>query len=517
MSGPLLMTLGSQVVQRLYTQTSNLSWMARSAYRTNTTVPADRHADYIFRDFDMVLLGAYGIELGLRAVDRLYTAPLMTEALQLHQLEQLYPKDHPLGGYPHQNIPLVTKVEALHERLHGGLLGGKSHHLIPSLLERDFKAKRQWTPQNEGLTLHLKRLLDFPAYLQHLGRSGAINVEEQARLNDSFTATRWIQQAKVEPDSLAGLELETLQTGNRRLTETEQIVLHKLLGQSGVNDSALKTSLSEANWQGALNHLEQAEAKRAVNPASLLKPLKDSLHVLHQQRTSPGLSLAQAAEQALLAGERAQIKGLLHEGLASVAKLGQLNTIQKTTFWPPLILNTLSVFAMYGVAGNLFDVKVIQPWQKKLTAQGIPTNVVNAPHYWSLIPGGLTYLVARPALKKLGVGYIPRFAIAGGLGLAAFGASFFTLLQQKLKPFKAAAQPSLAQPVAVKPQPPAAPLAAAAQSLGRTVPLPLPARGVFAQSLQSTAPANQNRWATLGLTDLPADNRQLQQRGVGQY
>lgn len=73
------------LAQRALAQSGNAAYAGRGVYRVMETEP-ERKGDYWFRDFGMVGACTYMTEAGFRAVERFYTMPLLTNALELHGL-----------------------------------------------------------------------------------------------------------------------------------------------------------------------------------------------------------------------------------------------------------------------------------------------------------------------------------------------------------------------------------------------------------------------------------------------
>lgn len=112
--------------QRMLSQSNNISYATRGIYRVHET-EGPRKGDYWFRDFGMVMACAYMTELGFRAADTVYAIPLLTEAMQLHQLSQ-----NPL----YTNARNYTALpEIIRQRTMGSLVNKTSASLVPSLMK----------------------------------------------------------------------------------------------------------------------------------------------------------------------------------------------------------------------------------------------------------------------------------------------------------------------------------------------------------------------------------------------
>lgn len=189
--------LWNQATQKVLSQTNNVSYWVRGEYRVWDTQDS-RKGDYYFRDVSMVMACAYMTEMGFRAVEKWYTAPLITKAFELNKLSQ---QKHAITQAPlyqnARNYPGLPNV--VRERLMGSLIGKSSSNLVPSLMK---ELELRQASKLEGIADDVKTLLSSPTtqadsiinkYLnehglmaQHDSIRSISRLENQARRTDAI-------------------------------------------------------------------------------------------------------------------------------------------------------------------------------------------------------------------------------------------------------------------------------------------------------------------------------------------
>jgi hypothetical protein len=433
-----MMSLTSNATQRLLSQANNISYAVRDSYRMGT-VPENRKADYMFRHFYMVPVCAILTELGFRIAEGLYTMPQMTRVLGLKTLGETYGKDSKssvangvakdvVGQFKHLNPEDIPRYNSLQEipflksRLTGSLARESSTVLIPGLVKDvDMAAlSPEAQKQHEVLVHHLKRLMSFDSekgFLDELVASQKITADESSLIKKGMGELHKI--------------LDVAERLGRKMPQYVENAVHQLKPKDA---ELVKT---------AFESLE----KHAPELAQSLEALKPALANVTQGATLAGkdLKLIHEGVQALQAGSFIErfagqasetVKGLIGEGALNKLKVLELKAIQKTSFWPKMLVTTALNFVLYGVLQSWLDVNVIQPWQKKLFAKRGTTNEVVAPVYWGLIPFGVTLWglmndkITPKFIQKMG--HIGRFAFAGTAALGAYTGTAIGLTAYRL-------------------------------------------------------------------------------------
>lgn len=418
----------SNTTQRILSQSNNISYSARGVVRVNAT-PDDRKADYLFRDFYMVLVTAYLTELGFRGLETMYTIPLMTKALDLHRLSELYP-----GARNHARLPEVLRGYVL-----GSLVKSDSITLVPELMKRMQDAQKgpmseAERKQAELLINHLHKRLNYADYVhKNLVASGQLSADDAKHVLDGMK------------------KLSRLQGGQVDLMGVVQDVLKKPVAE---RPEALKKALSDWDELFKLAGQDERTLFRQVagNMESTLgqaKPGKKALKTLAQQMTELFEKTAarqddnlQRLGQTVLKEHplKDKLTQFIREGVESKATLSMLQRIQKSGTWPKMITSVALSFVFYGMIANWFDVKVLQPWQDKLVKKRGHSKDVVAPSYVALLPG-IGVLVAglsEKVSKKIGLGflnqmgYLGRFALVGLAALLTYSAATVALIKARL-------------------------------------------------------------------------------------
>jgi hypothetical protein len=109
--------------------------------------------------------------------------------------------------------------------------------------------------------------------------------------------------------------------------------------------------------------------------------------------------------------------------------------IQKTATWQNMFLATFMSFIFYGLMANLFEVKVVRPWQKRLVEQRGSSKEVVAPCYLATIPWLLTVFVglgnkAPRFLQKMS--HLNRFLTVSGVAFGSYLITAALLIKKKL-------------------------------------------------------------------------------------
>lgn len=359
----------SNTTQRILSQSNNISYATRGVYRVHVT-PEDRKGDYLFRDFYMTLVTAYLTELGFRAVGQGYTVPLMKKYLELDQVPNL---DKAMNG---------RLDDMLRKRVTNSLARDKSNYLIPGLFKNvdmaPLIAKGQLTEAQqqtaEALAEHLQKRMNYGGYLEKLVEKGALTAAEQDTI---------LKAAEAIPKTLASQGVAS-----------SQLV-------------KLKERVFDLERQGV---------------ASVEEALDDTLKPVFQKLTD-------ATEQAVK-GHPDRVQKMIREALHCQQLLNVLKRVQKTSGWPKMGASILLSLIFYGGLANVVDVKFLQPWQEKIYKERGTTQELVKPAYISLIPG-LAALAGTSVLTRK-LGYVSRFAVAGGLALGAYTVSTVALVKQRL-------------------------------------------------------------------------------------
>lgn len=121
------------------------------------------------------------------------------------------------------------------------------------------------------------------------------------------------------------------------------------------------------------------------------------------------------------------------EGFKSWRVQRELTKIASSETWPKLLLTTAMNFVAHGFFLSIAEIKWAQKLEKELVAEGIaPDKVFRGPMYGGLIPAlaiyaSMMWQTATQRIPVLGkyitkMSRLTRHAVAGALGLAAYGA-----------------------------------------------------------------------------------------------
>lgn len=365
----------SNATQRTLSQSNNIGYASRGVYRVHT-VPEDRKAEYLFRDFFMTLVTAYLTELSFRTTETYYTMPWLTKYLNLDELEKWYGKADGLHskGFKHigqyKNIPPI-----LRSRILGSLVREDSNYLIPKLLEGS-------GIKDEALVHHLQRRLNYRQYV-------AENLAEK---------------------------LGTI-------TRTEKDLVLQAMDAAEEKMKAVYTEIDDLKPRG-------------FSPATIRMNMENGK--LLEERMA-GVEKEVLKEFAEKHGKRfsGKARQLVIDFFENEAVKRQMKKVQKTSAWPKMGVSILLNLIFYGIIANKFDFEKLQPWQKKLYERRGTTNEVVAPAYKALVPSAAVLIalmqnkVMPKAVKRMG--YISRFAVAGAAALATYGVSWWAMFQSALR------------------------------------------------------------------------------------
>jgi hypothetical protein len=509
----LPLSLYSLASQRILSQSSNIGYQVRGIYRTEVT-PEDRKADYNFRDYQVTLLTNCLSELGFRAVQTIYASPRMTEALGLNRLSEIYG-----SKYPDVEIKNYKKLpEIVRARMMGTLVKKGSIHKVPVLLEKleaDLLAQDHGLSQAEQAQLrilleHLHKNLNFKDYLNSLTKANGRFVTPETRLSEAEVQFILAQRQRIM-DLHGGSLLSQVQDAIKAdpakrtdaITRLRQSVqsLHATTAALGTQEdlAALERLNLEKTLDGVLQLPSQKQGKKALE--QLKTDLKKHFDGIAQNQDSHVARLAETIDWAKeLPGEaskaaREKLLTLIHEGVTADKVLGKLRHIQMNCTWPQMAGSVLLTFIFYGTAANFFDVKVLQPWQKKLVEERGTSQAYVKPSYLATIPAlatlalGLQNKFQLNAIRRLS--YFNRFAVTMVAMIAAYVGSFLPLLQRELKK--------------TAPQKPAASL-----QTGPTLPsAALTPRGNQANGIAHSAPAQYSSAVSPFRQGLPSSANQL--------
>ncbi len=296
------------LTQRILAQSSNLGYAGRGAYRVSDTQPS-RKGDYWFRDFGMVMACTYMTELGFRGTERLYTMPLLTDAMQLNALssqKRNYPRLQTLttnvdplqqltaqGRYP-RALNYTMMPDRLRQKMMGTVIHNSSELVGEVLREEQLDQWQKVHPDSHFN--NLKTLLTNPQQAgnerilaKHLFENGLSpinedlfvlarnilphNLEQEARLKDmrALAARHNLPVAKLrETLDLINDLTRVAQIDNLAQRESELQKLratHPLLKARPEQVTEQTIDLIRAEQMGYLtDHLD-----RTLNPALYLQ------------------------------------------------------------------------------------------------------------------------------------------------------------------------------------------------------------------------------------------------------
>ncbi len=291
------------------------------------------------------------------------------------------------------NIPHMTRALQLHKlserypgalnysrmpdfvraRLMGSLVKSSSNYAVPKVLE-EIKEK-------SGQTLTEAEHKQLDILLRHLHKH--LNFEE-------FVSETLVKQKELTTEE-AGLVTKAVK--------------------------AMTTHVDEAaKKQGVMK--EVGEEFRQVL-ANLLKEHADD----------PALKALESA------AAKEKLMNLVKEGLESHTTMNIIRRIQRSGTWPKMFSSVILNLIFYGFMANFFDVKILQPWQKKIVKERGTSEELVKPGYQALLPGLLVLIVGLydkfpTPFRKMG--YFSRFAAVGGLALATYTATMLYLIKRVL-------------------------------------------------------------------------------------
>ena len=430
MIGLDMFNVANNVAQRVLSQSNNISYAARGASRMNS-IPDDRQADYLFRDFYMVIVIAYLTELAFRTTEGMLTIPKFTEAIGFNKLEKLYGKGAEAGlhGYFPQARNYKNIPEIIRPRVLGSLVKDKSNDLIPKLLRdldipklrgkladlekkgaspKKIEAMRAQVAESELLAHHFRRFFDFKGYVtENLVKMGTVSPKEAEKFSEllgNFSSElddslREYQLIKGERSLKPG-EGEALLAKYRAKARKALEKAAKKSGESVVNGAV------EQQAQTAFETELRERGARVLGKTGLEEKAAELQEKYFQKGKVP-----------------AKIRTLLEEALSTSRTRTALKAIQKNSIWPKMAVSVLVSFLFYGLMGNNFDTKILQPWQDKLVKERGSSREVVPPFYKALLPGAATLGVlmsnkTAPFMRRMG--YLGRFAVAGAAALGVY-------------------------------------------------------------------------------------------------
>jgi hypothetical protein len=440
------LSLASNATQRILSQANNLSYAVRDGYRMGS-VPEDRKADYMFRHYWMVLNCAMITETGFRATEKFVSFPQITKLLGLNRLKELYGNDPKFKNIEIQNYRSIEDIPMLRNRLSGSLVKESSAPLIPNLI-RDVDlphATQAEKEQADVLIHHLQKYLNFDGhngFLTELEKDSpevVRMVRERLKALDTGKSHLGKIKTMMEP------ELGKIAQSYRSLFPFSQEALaqHAQNNPLKLTEETRKTIQTIITWatenklipDGALISLQQKLADEKVETIikAELGPLAAALSKT-QEVVKKGVEQLEATVEKSLAD---RVKQLFQEGLNSKTIMSELKTIQKSSFWPKMLISNVLTLVFYGIIVSMLDVHVVQPWQKKLYEKRGTTNEVVMPTFISTIPGVAGILgvlsdkIMPQAIRRMD--NLNRFLLASAVGFTAYAGTALFLINRKLK------------------------------------------------------------------------------------
>lgn len=280
----------------------------------------------------------------------------------------------------------------------------------------------------------------------------SLNREDKIRLFSKIDLDKWLDK-----------EIELSRKFDSSLTlDKSAVPNHNWLGSSKSDLSKLDKYLKDTIFS-SFNYVEEAtingagengsDVKRKIfNPFladNKIKNIRETLAMVKQELNNGvitdfrQLKLVKGADTRIketlhkqLAATGADkdsliaLKELLTEGLKSFDTKKTLSVLDKHNFWLKMAAVIGIQFFSYGLFTTFLDVKVAQPLQKRLTAEGIrPDKVARWPIYTALIPGALSFIVmssnklfgALPGVNKISrLGRIIISSLVSGGSMAAW-------------------------------------------------------------------------------------------------
>lgn len=441
--------LASQVMQRILGHSGDVGYAVRDSWRDETTIPDSRYAEYQFRHFFGTMVTPFVFETAFRTVDSFYTMPLMAHALRL---------DDTL------DIKSIEAVPALRQRLINSMVQADHYPMVGRMFEAVDAPHLPPAVREKAAPLarHLKKTLFYEHYLTDealLPKAEERIVKSILRTHDiarKFIAS--LEKAKNEAPLRQALG-ELADSGSLASKPARDLVkgaLETFHFRLNVDCKALENPAHEGNLR---RFLEGLVSEGRLKPHHV-EEFHRAVAMAHQAVQQPGVArdTLERVELAAMADDPAlaRLAPFVRDGLESRKVVRTLQRIQRTAFWPKMAASALLFFLVVGTLLLNFDAKRVQPWQKKLMAQGInPAPIVRAPSYLSVIPGMAVFsllqsdrIAARLGLGKLAMfldqrlGYAGRFAFSSVAGIGAIIATGATLIQRNLAKARATRPPA---------------------------------------------------------------------------
>lgn len=419
--------LGPEISIPVISQITQLSYLMRNMARISgenvgfpKSIPDERKADYLFRDYFFVPVMAAGNETGIRLAESTYVMPTQIKLLGLNNLRDLYTKGsiHRPNLAPYFDIKNYSREVPpfLREYILGSTINTRSYSITPELLHTRTIPKinktAHPTEQYEARLLahHLQRIFHPTDYINRfLLKEGRITKEEADTLNHFkgiiddaykvFSDARSSGKFK-ELQTFLAPHIQTAQLQNNAwlkqwFTPQTQSLERKVLGPKMrdflkyLGDKGFKKGFS---WLKQQSSFHPDQFINGIH-ANLLEPL------MHQKLP-----------------HNTKMMALLKDLVTDKIRAQQcIAAFQAAEVWFKVPVSIIFQTILYGIVGGYFDVKYVQPLQDLVVKLRGDSKEIQAPTYLGTIVGAVAgYSVFKsPFIKRMG--HLPSF-------LAAFAA-----------------------------------------------------------------------------------------------
>lgn len=286
-------------------QSNNASYGLRGVYRVHET-PDDRKGDYFFRDFYMVAVCGYMMEMAQRASMQVYNLPANTAALGLHHLQDL---KHPItdkflypGVYNYKELPKL-----LRERTTGSLVNSSSVGEIPFTLRNQLLHEAEKNFPHPELCKYVKQLIEKPDtnpdflkkfVTDHLVKANTYNIGALSEAQGEElikTIGGWLSNGSVnlENDAARQSALKKVFTDETLQKAANQVLQIAEARQHGVLLEHLEKQLNFKEYLQNRYFQKNPAAKAAINLMQTYADQMMNLEVGNQQ------ALIDAVDEAL--------------------------------------------------------------------------------------------------------------------------------------------------------------------------------------------------------------------------
>ena len=414
-----------EISSQILTEITQVSYLIRNVARISgehlglpQSIPDERKADYLYRDYFFVPIIYATSQVGGRLAESRYVMPTQIKLLEFNRLSKIYTADNihtpklpaffQIKNYERE-MPSYIRDYLLGTTVNGQ---GRSYQITPELLHtKVIPEMMQRCSPNEIhearlLAHHIQRIFNPTDYINRfLLKENRITIKEASTLREFnnliekaysafITASETKKYEQLQKFLAPHIRSENFQK-NTWLKQWFNPEVNKI--ETKLAGPTMKQFLKVIHRAGFKNGFAWLKKQTSIRPDNFMLDL-------HHHLLNPLMNSAMPRNTKMTD----LLKDLVHNKIRATQAL---TAFESSATWCKIAISLALSTIAYGIIGSYFDVKYVQPMQDLVVKLRGDSTELQAPTYIGTVVGGIAAYFAHKAPFVKRTGHLPSFLI----------------------------------------------------------------------------------------------------------